>query len=126
MFRHFPGFLLAASMTGAAAQDAVVPENWAAAPLYNEELIKRAVRDSLQEEKDRAAAASKAAAIPQRYTASSEPAVTRYERFATLFDEAKVPGCFSPDGLKRQPTFIFHSLLALPFIPIAYLRGKCN
>ncbi len=118
--------LLAASVAHASAQEPIVPDNWAAAPINDDQLIKRAVRASIEEEKALAFAASKAAAIPQRYTASSEPAMDRYERFAVQFDEAKVPGCLTSGGLKRQPTFIFQGLLALPFIPIAYLRGKCN
>lgn len=126
MSRQFVSIALAITVTSAFAQEAVIPENWAAAPINDDQLIKRAVRASIQEEKEIAAAASKAAAIPQRYTASSEPAMDRYERFAAQFDEAKVPGCLSSQGLKRQPTFIFQGLLALPFIPIAYLRGKCN
>lgn len=42
------------------------------------------------------------------------------------FNEAKVPDCLHSDGLKRQPTFFLMGVLALPFIPIAKLRGKCN
>lgn len=41
------------------------------------------------------------------------------------FIEAKVPDCLHSEGLKRQPTFFLTGLLALPFIPIAKLRGKC-
>ena len=42
------------------------------------------------------------------------------------FNDAKVPDCLHSEGLKRQPTFFLMGLLALPFIPIAKLRGKCN
>ncbi|MYN18197.1 hypothetical protein GTP81_15705 [Rugamonas sp. FT107W] len=41
------------------------------------------------------------------------------------FNEAKVPDCLHSEGLKRQPTFFLGGFLALPFIPIAKLRGKC-
>ncbi|MBV6324722.1 hypothetical protein [Duganella violaceipulchra] len=41
------------------------------------------------------------------------------------FKEAKVPDCLHSEGLKRQPTFFLTGILALPFIPIAKLRGKC-
>jgi len=41
------------------------------------------------------------------------------------FNEAKVPDCLHSEGLKRQPTFLLGGYLALPFIPIAKLRGKC-
>lgn len=42
------------------------------------------------------------------------------------FDEAQVPDCLHSEGLRRQPTFFLKGVLALPFIPIAYLRGVCN
>jgi len=41
------------------------------------------------------------------------------------FIEAKVPDCLHADGLKRQPTFFLTGYLALPFIAIAKVRGKC-
>jgi hypothetical protein len=126
MSKPFVSVMLAVSAAAATAQEPVVSDNWAAAPINDERLIKRLVRESIEEEKDIAIAQSKAAAIPQRYTASSQPAKAKYERFAERFDDAKVPGCLTGDGLKRQSTFIFSGLLALPFIPIAYLRGKCN
>lgn len=118
--------VLGASVVTASAQEAVIADNWAAPPRNDEQLIKRAVRESIQEEKAIAIAESKAAAIPVRYTASSEPKIGKYERFAIEFDDAKVPGCLGPDGLKRQPTFIFGGLLALPFLAVAAIRGKCN
>ncbi|MCG2583089.1 hypothetical protein [Massilia sp. TS11] len=84
--------------------------------LLDEQNIRAAVR---------AAAAEQKIASPE----AAEGATLRsdaYARFARRFDEAKVPSCLHPDGLKRQPTFIFGGLLALPFLPIAALRGKCN
>ncbi|MFP5392797.1 MAG: hypothetical protein ACLGI6_14815 [Gammaproteobacteria bacterium] len=54
----------------------------------------------------------------------------RYERFGREFEEARVPGCLRPDGLKRQATgigpFQLGGLLAAPFVLVAKLRGKCN
>jgi hypothetical protein len=41
------------------------------------------------------------------------------------FDEAQVPDCLHSEGLKRQPTFFLAGYLALPFIAVAKLRGKC-
>jgi hypothetical protein len=109
-----------------AQQAAVVPENWAAAPPPEKAAIQRAIKEAAEEEKALAEARSKEAAIPQRYTASSEPESDKYERFETTFADAKVPGCFKPDGLKRQSTYIFAGLLALPFIAVAAVRGKCH
>lgn len=46
------------------------------------------------------------------------------------FDEARVPDCLHPDGLRMQPTNIgpiaFVGLYAAPFVLIAKLRGKCS
>lgn len=126
MSKQVASVMLAVTAVTASAQEPVVPDNWAAAPINDARLIRRVVRESIEEEKEIAIAQSKAAAIPVRYTVSSQPAKEKYQRFAEQFDEAKVPGCLTGDGLKRQPTFIFQGLLALPFIPIAYLRGKCN
>lgn len=41
------------------------------------------------------------------------------------FNEAQVPDCLHAEGLKRQPTFFLMGYLALPFIAVAKLRGKC-
>ncbi|WP_373991542.1 hypothetical protein [Duganella sp. BuS-21] len=41
------------------------------------------------------------------------------------FTEAKVPDCLHSEGLKRQPTFLLGGYLALPFIAVAKVRGKC-
>lgn len=41
------------------------------------------------------------------------------------FIEAKVPDCLHSEGLKRQPTFFLAGYLALPFIAVAKVRGKC-
>jgi hypothetical protein len=116
---------LATSLASAPAEPPVIAETWAAPPI-DTPMIRRAVREAIAEEKEIARAASKAAAIPYRITISSQPEIHKYERFAQQFDAAKVPGCLGAQGLQRQPTFIFQGLLALPFIPIAYLRGKCN
>lgn len=51
---------------------------------------------------------------------------TAYEGFARSMEDARVPDCLHQDGLKRQPTFFLSGYLALPFIAIAKLRGKCN
>lgn len=120
--------VLASSLAVAPAepvQAPVVPDNWTAAPV-SAEVIRRAVYETIQEEKARAVAASKAAAIPEPLHYGYAPQLSSAERLSLAFDDAKVPGCLTPSGLKRQNTLIFGGVLALPFIPIAYLRGKCN
>ena len=47
------------------------------------------------------------------------------EIMTAAFIEAKVPDCLHADGLKRQPTFFLTGYLALPFIAVAKVRGKC-
>ncbi len=47
------------------------------------------------------------------------------QKFRAALDEAGVPDCLHSEGLKRQPTFLLSGLLALPFIAVAKIRGKC-
>lgn len=107
-----------------------IAEDWASQPAPRKKIVERAIRETLKEDREVAAAKaeadSKAAAIPRPYRASSHPNTDAQERFEALFADAKVPGCLTPQGLKRQPTFIFAGLLALPFVAVAKIRGKCN
>jgi hypothetical protein len=119
----------APSAEAAAPTAPVVAPDWAAParPIAADKaLIRRAIKQSFDEEEAIALAKSKEAAIPQRYSVSSEPDRDNFEKFEIAFEDAKVPGCLRSDGLKRQSTFIFGQLLALPFIAVAAVRGKCN
>lgn len=53
----------------------------------------------------------------------------KYSVFDTAVAEARVPDCLHKDGLKRQPPrvafFVFQGVLALPFVALAKVRGKC-
>jgi hypothetical protein len=53
-----------------------------------------------------------------------------YRGLADAMADARVPGCLGPDGLKHQPTNIgpvaVGGVLALPFLAVAALRGRCN
>ncbi|TFW33641.1 hypothetical protein E4O92_06510 [Massilia horti] len=55
--------------------------------------------------------------------------VDKWQKFSQDFEEAKVPDCLHPDGLKRQPPVIgfisFQGLYAIPFVVLAKARGKC-
>ena len=78
------------------------------------DLIGQAVRDTLDEQ-----------AVPvasQGRALGADP----YREFARKIEEATVPHCLHPDGLKRQPTYLLTGLLALSYVPIAKLRGKCK
>jgi hypothetical protein len=89
-------------------------------PKITEQMVRQAVRETL--------AAEAAVQTLRRHEADTLRA-DKYQAFATQFDEAKVPDCLHPDGLKRQPTNIgpikIVGLYAVPFVLIAKLRGKC-
>jgi hypothetical protein len=90
----------------------------AATPLLaklTDKVIRDAVRETLAELPQN----------PQRYEGDVMRGI-RYAGFHRQAREARLPDCLHPDGLQRQPTFIFNGLLAMPFIAIAKLRGKCN
>jgi hypothetical protein len=54
----------------------------------------------------------------------------QYKQFAKDFAYAKVPYCLGDNGLKFQPPKVgpvaFGGLLALPFVLVAKVRGKCK
>lgn len=79
------------------------------------DVIKGAVKETLASEKKE-----------QKQAMGTVLGGEKYENFSRDFSEAKVPGCLHPDGLKRQPTFFLGGLLALPFVLVAAVRGKCN
>ena len=117
---------LAAAAASAAASvppPAKIAEDWAAAPPPHRKAIAKAVRAIVAEENARQAE------VPRRHELDSLHG-GRYETFAQRFDDAVVPGCLRPDGLKRQPTsigpFCVSGLLALPLVLVAKLRGKCG
>ena len=96
-------------------------------PLVSRAAVRAAVAAELQEERGRQDAAPPA----QRFSAT--PMTDRQRRlkaFEMLMREAEVPFCLHQDGLKYQPTHIgpigVAGILALPFVPIAALRGKCK
>ena len=114
--------MLALQIEGAAAFGA--PEAPAPAPPavldLSDKLIHDAVRATLAASKDD---------NPRRHEADTlRP--DRYQMFAQAFADARVPDCLHSDGLKRQPVgigpVVIRGVLALPFVAVAKLRGKCN
>ncbi|KQQ36253.1 hypothetical protein ASF61_08730 [Duganella sp. Leaf126] len=76
------------------------------------------------------AAAQKAEAPPaapaQAFSGAPAFSSANAAIMTAAFDEAQVPDCLHSQGLKRQPTFFLAGYLALPFIAVAKLRGKCQ
>jgi hypothetical protein len=107
--------LLTSIVHGACAADQAPPP--AARP--DMEAIRKAVRETLDEKPGN----------PRLHEADTLRA-NRYDIFARQVDEATVPDCLHADGLKRQPTgigpFRLGGLLALPFVAVAKVRGKCQ
>ncbi|MES2148691.1 MAG: hypothetical protein V4508_02755 [Pseudomonadota bacterium] len=103
-----------------AAPEPVLAVDWAA-PRIDQAVIRQAVRETLVAERD---------AVPARRHENDTLRGDRYQSFAAEFAEARVPDCLHSEGLKRQPTSIgpfgVGGLLALPFVAVAKLRGKCN
>jgi pyruvate/2-oxoglutarate dehydrogenase complex dihydrolipoamide acyltransferase (E2) component len=107
-----------ARASAAAPANAALTGGSAPLPLrerIDREAIRRAIGETLTE----------AEANPRRYKADTIGA-TRYETFSKEFNEAKVPGCLGPNGLKRQPIIFLSGVLALPFVAVAKVRGKCR
>ena len=83
--------------------------------LPDQATIQAAVRSVLDE----------APAIPRLHEADTLRA-NQYDKFSRQVEEATVPDCLHADGLKRQPTFFLSGWLALPFVAVAKVRGKCQ
>jgi hypothetical protein len=85
----------------------------------DEEAIRKAIRETLDEKAENT-----------RLHEADTLRANRYDIFARQVDEAAVPDCLHADGLKRQPTgigpFRLGGLLALPFVAVAKVRGKCQ
>ncbi|WP_305823671.1 hypothetical protein [Massilia brevitalea] len=132
--RHFAICLLCLSLTARAeplpvVQSELLPVPQAAAPAapalqppgatlrsrISDDAIRKAVKETLDTTWEN----------PRRYENDTMSA-TPYDSFGREFSEARVPDCLHADGLKRQPTFFLGGALALPFIAVAKLRGKCN
>jgi hypothetical protein len=85
-----------------------------------DQVIAKAVRDTLAQEPKTTARGEVGTAFKSE----------QWKSFAQTFDEARMPGCLQPDGLKYQPAHIgpiaLGGLLALPFLAAAVIRGKCH
>lgn len=106
-----PLILLLIPLCAAAAE----PERHTVRSRLSEDAMRQAVRQTLAEQRQ-----------PARRDEGRVLRGDRYERFARQAEEATVPDCLHAEGLKRQPTFFLGGLLALPFVVVAKIRGKCQ
>lgn len=120
--------LLAAAAAPAAAVSemelAKPPVSAPSAPVLTDEVIRKAVRETIAEDPRPAPAAlsSDAAALRATNAASA--------RMSAAFAEAKVPDCLHDDALRLQPAHIGPVAVvgpySLPWLVSAALRGKCR
>lgn len=128
---------------GQAAPVAMISEDWAAPrPAPPPALASRtpaAPAAELTDKRIREAVAATIAAAPDKEDAPANrqeglraPTLSaeEYKKFAEGFSNAKVPYCLAADGLRLQPPRIgvigLSGLLALPFVLVAAVRGKCK
>ncbi|WP_343729800.1 hypothetical protein [Duganella sp.] len=115
------GHALAAAAQQTPAIDLAAPS---ATPGITDEVIRKAVRDTIAEDPRPAPAANQQAGVLRAET------TTLQSRMTTAFNDAKVPDCLHDDALKLQPARIgpigVVGPLSLPWIIAAAVRGKCN
>lgn len=119
---------LAAQAVSASAQQAPPSLDLSApppsAPGITDEVIRKAVRETIAEDPRPEPAANQQAGVLRAETA------TLQSRMTSAFNDAKVPDCLHEDALKLQPARIgpvgVVGPLSLPWIVAAVVRGKCN
>ena len=91
-------------------------------PVLTDEIIKKAVRETIAEDPRPLPAASR--------DAGAYSAVTPHGKMSAAFEQARVPDCLHDDALKHQPATLgpinVVGPYSLPWVIAAALRGKCN
>jgi hypothetical protein len=105
-----------------AAQTFAAAQPQPAQPALTDEVIKKAVRETIKEDPQPATVAK-----PQAGAFSANPVEAR---MSAAFEQAKVPDCLHPDALKLQPAHIGPVAVvgpySLPWVITAAARGKCR
>ncbi|WP_332852050.1 hypothetical protein [Duganella sp. S19_KUP01_CR8] len=93
-------------------------------PALSDELIRKAVRETIVEDPHPADTANRAAG------AFGTTAPSMHVTMTAAFEQAKVPDCLHGDALKLQPAQIGPIAVvgpySLPWVIAAVIRGKCN
>ncbi|MYM27612.1 hypothetical protein GTP58_04705 [Duganella sp. CY15W] len=101
----------------AAALDLSAP----ARPVLTDDIIRKAVRETIAEDPHPAPAPAQNALVLRGSSAQT--------RMAAAFEQAKIPSCLHEDALKQQPAMIgpvnVVGPYSLPWIIAAAVRGKC-
>lgn len=116
--------LLACCALAAGAEPALdLSAKPATTPVLIDEIIKKAVRETIAED-------PRPAPVPSQQGGVLRANGSVEQRMSTAFEEAKVPDCLHPDALKLQPAHIgpigVVGQLALPWVIAAVVRGKCH
>lgn len=110
----------AATLATAAPPDR--PADELLAPVLTDEMIKKAVRETIAEDPRAAPVTARQAGTLRADAISS--------RMSAAFEQAKVPDCLRDDALKHQPAHIgpvnVVGSYSLPWIVAAAVRGKCR
>lgn len=122
--------ILALQLGSAQAAAPVVAPDWAERTAPRARLDSKLIQQSVSQAIAEHDAEAKQHAEPIRRHEHDTFRGTPQDAFAKKMEEAVVPGCLRPDGLKNQPTgigpFQLVGLLALPMVAVAKWRGKCN
>ena len=93
-------------------------------PALSDEMIRKAVRDTIAEDPHPVNPASVKAG------AFGTTAPTTQDKMSAAFEQAKVPDCLHGDALKLQPAYIGPVAVvgpySLPWVIAAVVRGKCH
>ncbi|MYN17777.1 hypothetical protein GTP81_13525 [Rugamonas sp. FT107W] len=93
-------------------------------PPLSDELIRKAVRDTIAEDPHPVDPAKATAGV----YGTTTPSV--HDRMSAAFEQAKVPDCLHDDALKLQPAHIGPVAVvgpySLPWVIAAVIRGKCR
>ncbi|MES2257719.1 MAG: hypothetical protein V4724_04335 [Pseudomonadota bacterium] len=121
MLRTIAGAALLICLIDAPARAAPAEARVPAPLVLSDAIIRQAVKETLAESR-----AQQAQSAPQGPALSAG----KTDALTAAFADAKVPDCLHAEGLKRQPTSIgpigVGGFLALPFVAVAKLRGKCQ